>query len=55
MIPVYFLFQHGKLKQVRLVTNRSGKSKGFAYVEYEEEVSELGVFLCNIRKCIACR
>lgn len=28
---------HGKLKQVRLVTNRSGKSKGFAYVEYEEE------------------
>ncbi|XP_065663272.1 squamous cell carcinoma antigen recognized by T-cells 3 isoform X3 [Hydra vulgaris] len=27
----------GKLKQVRLVTNRSGKSKGYAYVEYESE------------------
>ena len=28
----------GNIKQVRLVTNRSGKSKGFAYVEYETEV-----------------
>lgn len=29
--------QCGKLKQIRIVTNRSGKSKGFAYIEYETE------------------
>ncbi|CAB4011806.1 Squamous cell carcinoma antigen recognized by T-cells 3, partial [Paramuricea clavata] len=29
---------HGKVKEVRLVTNRSGKSKGYAYIEYEDEV-----------------
>ncbi|CAB3983959.1 Squamous cell carcinoma antigen recognized by T-cells 3, partial [Paramuricea clavata] len=28
---------HGKVKEVRLVTNRSGKSKGYAYIEYEDE------------------
>ena len=32
------MLQCGKLKQIRIVTNRSGKSKGFAYVEYENEV-----------------
>ncbi|KAM8961235.1 spliceosome associated factor 3, U4/U6 recycling protein [Pelodytes ibericus] len=32
------LFQeHGSLKELRLVTNRSGKPKGLAYVEYENE------------------
>ena len=35
-----FMFQHGKLKDVRLVTYRSGAPKGLAYVEYEDEVSE---------------
>jgi hypothetical protein len=35
-----FIFQHGKLKDVRLVTYRSGAPKGLAYVEYEDEVSE---------------
>ena len=40
MNPFYFIPQHGKIKQVRLVTNRAGKSRGYAYVEYEEEVSE---------------
>ena len=35
------LFQEvGSVKQVRLVTNRSGKSKGYAYIEYENEVSD---------------
>ncbi|XP_046344381.2 squamous cell carcinoma antigen recognized by T-cells 3-like isoform X2 [Haliotis rufescens] len=29
--------QHGKVKDVRLVTYRSGSSKGIAYVEYETE------------------
>lgn len=28
---------HGTIKQMRLVTNRSGKPKGLAYVEYENE------------------
>ncbi|XP_078083161.1 spliceosome associated factor 3, U4/U6 recycling protein [Mustelus asterias] len=30
--------EHGNLKEIRLVTNRSGKSKGLAYAEYENEV-----------------
>nr|XP_033812439.1 LOW QUALITY PROTEIN: squamous cell carcinoma antigen recognized by T-cells 3 [Geotrypetes seraphini] len=29
--------EHGCVKEIRLVTNRSGKSKGLAYVEYENE------------------
>ncbi|XP_013394832.1 squamous cell carcinoma antigen recognized by T-cells 3 [Lingula anatina] len=29
--------QHGKLKEIRLVTYRSGAPKGLAYVEYENE------------------
>uniref|UniRef100_A0A8C1SX66 Spliceosome associated factor 3, U4/U6 recycling protein n=1 Tax=Cyprinus carpio TaxID=7962 RepID=A0A8C1SX66_CYPCA len=29
--------QHGTVKTIRLVTNRSGKPKGLAYVEYENE------------------
>ena len=33
------IFQHGKLKDVRLVTYRSGASKGLAYVEFENEVT----------------
>ncbi|XP_032899062.1 squamous cell carcinoma antigen recognized by T-cells 3 isoform X2 [Amblyraja radiata] len=28
---------HGNLKEIRLVTNRSGKPKGLAYVEFENE------------------
>lgn len=32
-------FQHGELKDVRLVTYRSGQSKGLAYIEYVDEVS----------------
>ncbi|EDO28482.1 predicted protein, partial [Nematostella vectensis] len=31
--------KHGVVKQVRLVTNRAGKPKGYGYVEYEQEVS----------------
>ena len=31
-------FQHGKINQIRLVTNRAGKPKGFGYIEYEQEV-----------------
>ncbi|KAK7172807.1 hypothetical protein R3I93_002818 [Phoxinus phoxinus] len=29
--------EHGTIKAIRLVTNRSGKPKGLAYVEYENE------------------
>lgn len=29
--------EHGKINQIRLVTNRAGKPKGFGYIEYEEE------------------
>ena len=36
---------HGKVKEVRLVTNRSGKSKGFAYVEYEDEAGAAAAVL----------
>jgi len=37
--------QVGTIKQVRLVTNRSGKSKGFAYVEYETEADAKSAIL----------
>ena len=30
--------QAGVIKEVRLVTNRQGRSKGFAYIEYITEV-----------------
>ncbi|CAH2295077.1 squamous cell carcinoma antigen recognized by T-cells 3 isoform X1 [Pelobates cultripes] len=29
--------EHGTIKEIRVVTNRSGKPKGLAYVEYENE------------------
>ncbi|KAM3937815.1 squamous cell carcinoma antigen recognized by T-cells 3 isoform 2-T2 [Leptodactylus fuscus] len=29
--------EHGTIKEIRLVTNRAGKPKGLAYVEYENE------------------
>lgn len=38
----YSDLQHGKLKDVRIVTYRGGKSKGLAYVEYYDEVSRVG-------------
>ncbi len=30
--------QHGEVKDVRIVTHRSGTPKGIAYIEYEQEV-----------------
>jgi hypothetical protein len=30
--------QAGPIKEVRLVRNRDGRSKGFAYIEYVDEV-----------------
>jgi len=29
--------EHGKINEIRLVTNRAGKPKGFGYIEYEQE------------------
>jgi len=37
-VTVFGMVQHGKLKDVRIVTYRNGMSKGIAYVEYENEV-----------------
>ncbi|XP_057295311.1 squamous cell carcinoma antigen recognized by T-cells 3-like isoform X2 [Hydractinia symbiolongicarpus] len=37
--------QAGQIKQFRLVTNRSGKSKGYAYVEYEKEADATSALL----------
>ena len=34
----FFNFQCGPLKEVHLIKNRAGKSKGFAYIEYLNEV-----------------
>jgi len=34
------MLQHGKLKDVRIVTYRNGSPKGLAYVEYEDEVRD---------------
>jgi len=31
------ILQHGKIKEVRIVTYRNGMPKGLAYVEYENE------------------
>ena len=33
------MFQFGKLKEVRIVTYKNGKSKGLAYVDFEDEQS----------------
>ena len=46
----FITFQCGPLKEVRLVKNRAGKSKGFAYIEYLNEVhhTHLGVVTCII-------
>ena len=44
-------FQCGPVKEVRLVKNRAGKSKGFAYIEYLNEVHHcdtFGYFYCLI-------
>lgn len=38
--------QHGKLKEVRLVTFRSGKPKGLAFVEYLDEVCHVIGCMC---------
>ena len=35
------------MKQIRLVTNRAGKPKGFGYVELEDEVSRYVVYVSN--------
>ena len=35
---LHLYFQCGPLKEVHLVKNRAGKSKGFAYIEYLNEV-----------------
>lgn len=40
-------FQYGKVKQIRLVTNRAGKPKGFGYVELEDEVSKYVVHVSD--------
>ena len=34
-----FIFKFGILNELRIVTYRSGKSKGLAYVEYEDPAS----------------
>jgi len=40
--------QHGKIKDMRIVTNRAGVSRGYAYIEYEDEVSMHFVIHCRI-------
>ena len=40
-INTKIFFQHGEIKDVRLVTYKSGQPKGLAYVEYVDEVSAL--------------
>ncbi|KAL9980223.1 hypothetical protein ACROYT_G008778 [Oculina patagonica] len=37
--------EHGKVNQVRLVTNRAGKPKGFGYIEYEQETEASAAIL----------
>ena len=46
-IKCIFLLQHGKINEIRLVTNRAGKPKGFGYIEYEQEVSETAASLSS--------
>lgn len=33
-----YFFQHGNIKEIRLVTYRNGSPKGLAYVEFDNEV-----------------
>ncbi|XP_046840830.1 squamous cell carcinoma antigen recognized by T-cells 3-like [Xenia sp. Carnegie-2017] len=44
--------EHGKVKQVRLVTNRAGKSKGYAYVEFEDESGAAAAVLKQDQKTV---
>ena len=37
-IHFFAYLQAGDVKEVRIVTNRSGKPKGYAYIEYLDEV-----------------
>lgn len=48
----YFVsWQHGEVKDVRLVTYRSGAPKGLAYVEFVDEVRDVYAFIfCNNSK-----
>ena len=46
---VWLDLQCGPLKEVRLVKNRAGKSKGFAYVEYLSEVKLIFIFIFKSR------
>ena len=39
-LRLLFPSQHGKVKEIRMVTQRSGKFKGLAYIEYEDAVSQ---------------
>ena len=32
--------QCGEIKEVRLIKNREGRSKGFAYIEFTDEVGQ---------------
>lgn len=41
LFTLCFSLQHGKIKEVRLVTYRNGTPKGLAYVEYDNEVFTL--------------
>ena len=36
-----FVFQMGTIKEIRLIRRPGGKSKGYAYVEFESEVGML--------------
>ncbi|CAH3157953.1 unnamed protein product [Porites lobata] len=36
---------HGKINEIRLVTNRAGKPKGFGYIEYEQETGASSAIL----------
>ena len=42
---ISIVLQHGKLKDVRIVTYRNGSPKGLAYVEYEDEVGDQHSFM----------
>ena len=36
---ITFLWQFGEIIEVRLIKNFVGRSKGFAYIEFQDEVS----------------
>ena len=46
---VWLDLQCRPLKEVHLVKNRAGKSKGFAYVEYLSEVKLIFIFIFKSR------